>query len=165
MLKALILQLGMSITNYDHDYPEDRFTIQKQIKLLENIFQICLILMEILIVKQTITVLQLFNVVFGYFMVTVTFAQDAGSEFAAKYLYSHLRSIQGNCPDSQLGGTERDIKDGIIDAIKKNTTPEKYRQQIRKGNLHEQVNQICPDGIDDAQFRRLFIDQTPFTKL
>ena len=68
------LYLGMNINNYDHDYPENRFTTQKHIKLMENASQILLILTETLIRKQTITILQLANVVFGYFMATMTFA-------------------------------------------------------------------------------------------
>jgi len=71
----------------DADFAQRRYESGKNTKWIENLGQMISILIESFLDADTITFLAMFNLMFGLFMSTLTFAEHAGHKFAAKHPY------------------------------------------------------------------------------
>ena len=109
-IDAFIVHMGINLENVDDlDYPRNRSMVQRNIKLIENIPQMFLVLIETFDQKQTITAIQSFNVLFGLLMSIITFANHAGTYLATKYQYVHFKDLS-NSSDEGLSDDEKSLK-------------------------------------------------------
>lgn len=92
LMKTLWIHLGFEMNDGEADgqhtdFPEQRYRATKNIKLIENILQMCLILFETFQDDDTVTFIAMFNFMFGLLTSTLTFSEHVGHRFAAKHPY------------------------------------------------------------------------------
>lgn len=126
LCNALKVHVGFQITEYENDYPQNRFYVQKYIKLMENIPQILLVLWDTFQKKKTITAMQVFNPWFALLMTIICLAEFVGYHLAAEYPYVHEADFMAIMPDG-LNEIEKTMRRGIRGAIIEGAkTPEKW---------------------------------------
>jgi len=95
----------------------------------------CFILFETFMNYYTITFLAMFNLMFGLLMSTLTFAEHAGHQFAAKHPYFYEDEVATN----QDGLTEHEkvcqgfIRREVIAKVIEQTDPQEWRQNNHIG--------------------------------
>jgi len=146
----------------DVDYAQRRYLAGKNIKWIENILQMILILYETFTHDDTINFLAMFNVMFGLVMSTLTFAEHAGHKFAAEYPYLYKAQIATN----EDGLTEHEkecqkyIRDYVVAKVIEQIDPQEWRQINQKGGLdkylQKQINSVLfKNATDEKQLKKL----------
>lgn len=86
LTKTLLTHLGIESSSSDgnkhKDFAYKRILAAKNINMIENIFQMMLILYESFSKDYTVSFLAMFNVGFGLIMCTITFAERVVQRFA-----------------------------------------------------------------------------------
>jgi len=90
------------------DQLERRYGAVMTIKIIENVFQSCLIMLEAFNKDDTIDFMAMFNFQFGLLMCTLTFAEHIGHKFAAKHPYIFRNEIVKN--DTGLTEEEKEFQ-------------------------------------------------------
>ena len=72
------------VKSTDLDQLEKRYRAKSNISFVENVFQMCLIMIESFLIDDTIGFMAMFNFMFGLLMCTLTFGEHIGHKFAAK---------------------------------------------------------------------------------
>jgi len=121
-----------------------------------------LILYETFANDDTITFLAMFNVMFGLLMSTLTFAEHAGHQFAAKHPYLYKAQIATN--EDGLIEHEKECQISIREAVDKvieQIDPQEWRQMNQKGSLDDeyfqkQINSVLfKNATDEKQLKKL----------
>jgi len=171
LTNAFIVHMGMNLENVDDfDYPRNRFMVQRNIKLIENIPQMFLVLIETFDQKQTITAIQSFNVLFGLLMSIVTFAEHAGTLLAAKYQYVHFKDLS-NSSDEGLSDDEWEFKKELNEVfqnhLKDYIDPEEYFKMSRENAFYKLFNKMFGTALSPEECDRILFprgEQFPLSK-
>jgi len=122
-----------------------------------------LILTETFTNDDTITFLAMFNLMFGLLMSTLTFAEHAGHQFAAKYPYLYRDEIATNVD----GLTEHEkkcqyyIRNYGVAKVIEQIDPQEWRQMNQKGGLDDKFfirkihTFLSKNAIDEKQLKKL----------